>query len=154
MKTIQREIVTCYILSADDKLLLGMKDPAGGGVYVGYWHNPGGGIEPGETKEQALYREVLEETGIDITGKGVQVVDDKATGESVKTLPYGEQVLAKMHMTVYKVVLDQRAKDIKTATSDDLVKLKWFPLADFSSIKFTPPAVVLFDRIGTDWLLR
>ena len=37
-------------------------------TYVGGWHFPGGGVEPRETVEAALARELEEESGIALTG--------------------------------------------------------------------------------------
>ncbi len=43
----------------------------GSGPRKGYWSLPGGKIEPGETAMAAATREILEETGLQVTIKGL-----------------------------------------------------------------------------------
>lgn len=43
--------------------------------HAGSWTLPGGGIEFGEDPEEAMVREVCEETGLDVRGKGVAGID-------------------------------------------------------------------------------
>jgi len=53
----------CYIFNNKNEVLLIMKKR---GVGVGKWNGPGGKVEPGETIEQSVIREVEEETGLKI----------------------------------------------------------------------------------------
>jgi 8-oxo-dGTP diphosphatase len=58
------EVAVGVLLKADGSFLLTSR-PAGK-VYEGYWEFPGGKLEHGETVEQALRRELIEELGITI----------------------------------------------------------------------------------------
>jgi 8-oxo-dGTP diphosphatase len=148
MRTINREIVSALIFSKDQKLFQGMKNPKDGGVYSDCWHIPGGGVDDEESKLAALIREVLEETGIDISNCKIELIDEKGEGESEKTLKdTGELVLCKMKFNVYKVTLDENSKDVSVNLNDDLVKYQWFDLMDLKNIKLTPPSINLFTRL-------
>lgn len=52
------------ILKRDDKILVGQRP--NGKPYSGYWEFPGGKIEPNESAQAALKRELHEELGIDL----------------------------------------------------------------------------------------
>ena len=58
------EVAVGILLRADGALLLSTRPP--GKVYEGYWEFPGGKIEAGESVEQALRRELIEELGVTI----------------------------------------------------------------------------------------
>src|SRR5215470_392059 len=60
-------VVACALVDADGRVLLAKRPP--GRPLAGLWEFPGGKIEPGETPEAALIRELKEELDIEITGK-------------------------------------------------------------------------------------
>jgi 8-oxo-dGTP diphosphatase len=58
------DVAVGVLIDAEGRFLLTSR-PAGK-VYAGYWEFPGGKLEPGETVESALRRELHEELGITI----------------------------------------------------------------------------------------
>lgn len=56
--------------------------------FAGHWCFPGGVVEPGETLEQSVLREVHEETGVTIT-----------VGELFESFTYGENDISIYHAT-------------------------------------------------------
>ncbi len=56
------QVVLAYLLNPEGRVLLTRRRPEG--FLGGLWELPGGKVEPGETLEQALRRELQEEVGI------------------------------------------------------------------------------------------
>lgn len=55
-------VVACALVDPDNRVLLAQR-PAGKSM-AGLWEFPGGKVEPGETPEAALIRELAEELGV------------------------------------------------------------------------------------------
>ena len=63
MKKFTGKTSTAIIPFPEDKILLVKRDTV---PFKGYWALPGGRMDPGETLEQTVVREVKEETGLDV----------------------------------------------------------------------------------------
>lgn len=63
------DVAVGVLLRPDGRFLLTSRPV--GRVYAGYWEFPGGKLEPGESVEQALVRELREELGLEIGAAGV-----------------------------------------------------------------------------------
>ena len=57
-------VAACALIDPDNRLLIAQRPP--GKTMAGLWEFPGGKVDPGETPEAALIRELAEELGIDV----------------------------------------------------------------------------------------
>lgn len=58
-------VTACALLDADNRILLAQRPE--GKSMAGLWEFPGGKVEPGETPEASLVRELAEELGVTAT---------------------------------------------------------------------------------------
>jgi len=58
-------VTACALLDADNRVLIAQRPP--GKAMAGLWEFPGGKVEPGETPEDAVIREISEELGVKVT---------------------------------------------------------------------------------------
>ncbi len=74
-----RESVRGLVLDEEGWMLLVRFDWPGLEPAGGFWANPGGGMEPGETRLDALRRELREEVGLEVDELGPEVWTKTAT---------------------------------------------------------------------------
>lgn len=146
MRTIERDIASAVLITQDGKIFLARKKA--GGVYEGTWAIPGGGIDAGETKEDAMTREVHEETGIDVAHLSAELVD-VGKGESEKTLKEtGERVLVQMTFYDFRVMLKDDAAHIAVHLADEFDSYQWFAKDELATIAMSPGSENLFRKLG------
>lgn len=79
--------VVCAVIHHDGKVLAARRDTAGALPLL--WEFPGGKVEAGESPEDALHREILEELGIHIRiTRALKAVDHTGDGPSIRLQGY------------------------------------------------------------------
>lgn len=115
-----------------DRLLMVKR---GQGANAGLWSVPGGKVAYGESLQEALAREVREETSLE-----VKVGDPVWTGESI-----GPGSPPEWHF----VLIDFQARVVggQLQAGDDAEAAEWVPLADVSGRPITPSLTEVLERL-------
>jgi 8-oxo-dGTP pyrophosphatase MutT (NUDIX family) len=146
MRTIYRDVAAAFIISKDNYILFGKSTR---GTYEGRWIIPGGGVDEGETKLEAVIREVLEETGLDISGENIEAIEGKSTGESEKVLKGSEErVLGKYVFFTFVVKIDKNHQDIQVVSQDDFAEATWHGVKTLKDLKLPLTTVVTLKELG------
>lgn len=109
----QMPLTSCHALirSGDRVLLVKRARPP----FEGYWSLPGGSVELGETVEQALHREIGEETSLQV--------------ESLRFLGYADAIEwdadGKVRLHYIMLYFEAAVRDESARPGDDASDLRW-----------------------------
>jgi 8-oxo-dGTP diphosphatase len=120
--------VTAAIIECDGKILAARRKS--GGHMAGRWEFPGGKVEPGETEEACLLRELQEELGI-------EAVVRSFFGESI--YDYGERTI---RLRAYLVHTDHT--EFNSCAHDILL---WLDIPQLEHLQWAPADWPLVHRL-------
>lgn len=147
MRVVERDIVSGVIESRDACILLVQK-PHTQSIYAGKWCIPGGGMEEGESKEEALVRELREETSLDVASCERALVDTSGDTQEKYLRATGETILAKMRFFTYHVRMPYIASDMRVVIDEEHSAYAWVPRAELCCYDMPVPSVRLFRAMG------
>ncbi len=94
---------------------------------AGYWSLPGGGVEAGERLEDAVIREVFEETGLRVSADALATVFERIMPDEARRCEY-HYVLIDFYCTIMGGEL---------RAGDDSRDVRWFSIASLSELQLT-----------------
>ncbi len=112
------------LIYQDDRILLIER---GNPPLIGYWSLPGGGVESGERLEDAIVREVFEETGLHVTADSLATVFERIMPDESNRCEY-HYVLVDFYCTVMGGEL---------RPGDDSRDARWFKMGELDGLHLT-----------------
>jgi 8-oxo-dGTP pyrophosphatase MutT (NUDIX family) len=128
---LQRYAVRAVVLTPEREVLLMRTRPM---TRPPYWLTPGGGVEPGESDEQALRRELREELGLDAFELGPLLMKHTFVSSGARRVTHRQQLFVIEHPRFEPYMSDPyEARTIE--------RFHWWPLDELqqtSEIIFPP----------------
>ena len=122
------------VVIKEDRVLLVRRGKA---PSEGEWAIPGGSVELGETLQEAVRREILEETGISIrVGEPIHIFDDVRRDEAG-------------HIRFHYVILDFSGEFLsgEVRAADDARDARWVSPAEFSQLNINTNTIKLMTKL-------
>ena len=128
METSRKTINVVAALIRDGKRVFATA--RGYGNYKGWWEFPGGKVEPGESPEDALVREIREELDSEIS-----------VGEYISTIEYD---YPEFHLSMRCYWCSLISGDLILKEAEDA---SWLDVETIDSVKWLPADITLIDEI-------
>lgn len=130
------EVVAAVIRDDEGRIFATQR---GYGEWKDWWEFPGGKIEPGESREQALRREIREELAADIE-----------VGELLRTIDYD---YPQFHLTMhcFKCRLKEQSPMTNEQSSYTLLEheaAKWLAPNELPSVRWLPADIELIESLS------
>ena len=121
-KGLWRRTVSCWIMNENGDILL-QKRTANKRRNPNKWAKTGGQVDSGESAEEAIFREVKEELGIEIPQEQIKVIEIRKSDDKNKRFAYNFIFVVNYKINEYTLQKDEVA-EVKYVSIEDMENLK------------------------------